>query len=668
MCSTDNYPRPSITGQLLLLWMLLWHTGAAQQPAAVHEKYRVYIKHLKADTFSINRLLDYSYDLLPLDSDSSLRLTERAAQLSNRLHYDYGKGRTASLKGMVYSDRGLYDSAIILYQQALVIFNARHNDLEIGKVYNNMANVYHFREMLQEAMEGYLQSAAALERASAEQYLAAIYTNIANVFQSLKQYRKGLTYTDKAEAIARQFKDTQRLVNVLISRSVGQHNLQQPEASYQSTLEAMRLSDQIGYLIGSQVTRQNLADDLTGRKEYDSALYYLRAAEPLAQRTGDPYYRSGLYMTYARVYADLHRNELARDYALKVIEVAQPLRQKSNLATAYDLLTIVYARMNNAKASNEAFKYYRLYNDSVRNEELATKVNALETRFRTLEKDKAIKAKELTLAQKDLELKKKNTWIYLSLGGILVLLVAGGWAWMSYRQKQLLQAQKLLTLQREHEVSVLQAMMQGEEQERRRIARDLHDGVGSMLSAVRLKMDALGYQRGVLSAQPAYHASLALLKDAAVTLRETAHNLQPLSLQEHGLYAAVEAFCERINGQEGLIVECILQGSPVRFHPHFDLLLYRTIQELINNVIKHAGAAHLLVQLSAHEDLFNVTVEDDGNGFDVATLDPANSMGIAGLRGRLAVFGGTVQIDSSAGGTSVMLDFVVDPDYLYHTN
>ncbi|WP_276482913.1 tetratricopeptide repeat protein [Paraflavitalea pollutisoli] len=289
----------------------------------MHEKYRRYANATAADTPSINRLLDYCYDLLPLDGDSALRLIDRAAQLSQQLQYAFGKGRTVTLRGMVYSDRGQYDSAILLYEQALSYFQALRNDLEIGKVYNNLGNVYHFQEMLQEAMALYLQSAAALERASASHYLAAIYTNIANVFQSLKQYEKGLTYTDKAEAIARRYGDSERLVNVLISRSVGQHNLHQAAASYQSTLEAMRLSDRIGYLIGSQVTRQNLADDLTGRQQYDSALYYLQAAAPLARRTGDPYYLSGLYMTYARVYADLHQHTLARDYALKVIAVSK---------------------------------------------------------------------------------------------------------------------------------------------------------------------------------------------------------------------------------------------------------------------------------------------------------------------------------------------------------
>ncbi len=196
--------------------------------------------------------------------------------------------------------------------------------------------------------------------------------------------------------------------------------------------------------------------------------------------------------------------------------------------------------MNEAEASNDAFKNYILYNDSVRNDELATKVNALETRFRTLEKDKAIKAKELTLAQKDLELKKKNTWIYFSLGSILVLLVTGGWGWMSYRQKQLLQAQKILTLQREQEVGVLQAMMQGEEQEP-------------------------------------------------------------------------------------------------------------------------------LVQLSLHEDMFSMTVEDNGRGFDTAVLKAGTGLGLYDLQERMDAFNGNVQIDTSRAGTSVVIDFHPDPVLLRKT-
>ncbi|WP_315824776.1 sensor histidine kinase [Paraflavitalea speifideaquila] len=216
-------------------------------------------------------------------------------------------------------------------------------------------------------------------------------------------------------------------------------------------------------------------------------------------------------------------------------------------------------------------------------------------------------------------------------------------------------------IRKEHELLAVKAMMEGEERERTRIARNLHDGVGSILSAARLNMDSLGHQVGQLPLIPAYRESLTLLKDATAEIRETAHNLLPVILYEQGLQEAVRTFCMKFTSNHQLGIDFQSYGSPVRFNHHFELMVYRTIQELINNVIKHAEATRVLVQLVFNADMISITVEDNGKGFESADTGRAMGLGITSLHARMKAFQGKVDIDSSPGGTSIHIEFKTDP-------
>jgi two-component system NarL family sensor kinase len=245
----------------------------------------------------------------------------------------------------------------------------------------------------------------------------------------------------------------------------------------------------------------------------------------------------------------------------------------------------------------------------------------------------------------------------VAVGIVVVLLLIGALLWSSYQQKQKLQAQQLITLQREHELSAVQAMMDGEERERVRIASNLHDGAGSLLSAVKLYLSALGNQHQQLAASPTYQETLGLVNDAASEIRETSHNLMPRVIQQQGLREAVRDYCNKLSKNNQIAVEFNSFGVPQRMDEAMELMVYRTIQELIGNVLKHAEATNVLVQLSFDKDLFSVTVEDNGKGFDKHNRDHHTGIGIYNVQSRVEAFHGTMDIDSSATGTSVYLEF-----------
>jgi two-component system, NarL family, sensor kinase len=203
--------------------------------------------------------------------------------------------------------------------------------------------------------------------------------------------------------------------------------------------------------------------------------------------------------------------------------------------------------------------------------------------------------------------------------------------------------------------------MEGEERERARIARNLHDGAGSFLSAAGLYLNSLGQQIQQLTGHPAYRESLTLLNEASAEIRETAHNLMPVLLTEKGLYHAVRSFCEKIGSNKQLQINFQSYGKPLRFNRNFELMVYRTVQELLNNVVKHAAASVAIVQLSFSDTSFSISVEDNGKGFDLEEVQERQSgLGISTLAGRMQAFNGKVDISSSEEGSYINILFDID--------
>jgi len=199
--------------------------------------------------------------------------------------------------------------------------------------------------------------------------------------------------------------------------------------------------------------------------------------------------------------------------------------------------------------------------------------------------------------------------------------------------------------------------MQGEEKERTRIARDLHDEVASMLAAAKMHMNSLVLQAQEIIQHKGYHQVVDLLDEASVSVRKTAHNLMPEVLMQHGLDKALRRFCTNISNDKLLVIQYDSWGDFKRFVPNFELSVYRVVQELLNNIIKHAQASETLVQLSCQDQVLSITIEDNGIGFAPENLSKTGT-GMSSIKSRVHALQGKIDILSEMGkGASIYLEF-----------
>lgn len=205
------------------------------------------------------------------------------------------------------------------------------------------------------------------------------------------------------------------------------------------------------------------------------------------------------------------------------------------------------------------------------------------------------------------------------------------------------------------EMHLLQALMEGEEKERSRIASDLHDGISGMIAAAKMHFTTLSSNIGHIVENKAYQQGMDLLEHASVQVRRTSHNLMPEVLLERGLAKALERYCTSVNN-DSLQLVFLSVGSIQRYPAGFELALYRIAQELIGNIIRHSQATQALVQLSQQGNILHLSIEDNGIGFAFNNL--IEGTGLASIKRRVAALQGNMEIDSSPGkGTQVYIEF-----------
>lgn len=205
------------------------------------------------------------------------------------------------------------------------------------------------------------------------------------------------------------------------------------------------------------------------------------------------------------------------------------------------------------------------------------------------------------------------------------------------------------------EMQLLEALREGEEKERSRIARDLHDGISGLIAAAKMHFETMGNQSVAIHQLPGFQQGMELLQKASIAVRQTSHNLMPEILLENGLAEALQRYCANVSYDE-LKLAFFSLGTIRRLPSQFELSLYRIAQELIGNIIRHAKADEAIIQLSQHEAHLTLAIEDNGQGFTIG--HHGSGTGLSSIRRRVAAMNGTMEIQSAPGkGTQVYLEF-----------
>jgi two-component system NarL family sensor kinase len=267
-----------------------------------------------------------------------------------------------------------------------------------------------------------------------------------------------------------------------------------------------------------------------------------------------------------------------------------------------------------------------------------------------------------------LSIKNKSTLNYILFGSTIALLIAGLLTYRNIRNRKLLakkeaelNQQRIRELEKDKQLVAVDSMLKGQEEERSRLAKDLHDGLGGLLSGVKFSLRNMKDNLIVTPDNMAvFERSLDMLDTSIRELRRVAHNMMPEMLTKFGLDEALKEYSNSVTATKLLTVKYQPFGMKERLDKSSEIIIYRIVQELINNILKHAAASEVLVQLIREENRLSVLVEDNGKGFDTSILENSRGAGWTNIKSRVDYLKGRLDIYSEPNkGTSVTIEFNV---------
>ena len=351
----------------------------------------------------------------------------------------------------------------------------------------------------------------------------------------------------------------------------------------------------------------------------------------------------------------------AKNYALQNLELAEEINAKTGKIEALTNLSDYYNEAGNKSKAFALISQAMQLKDSLIAETNIKQVNILGAMYESDKQQKEIFQLQNEKEKQIAAVKQKSTLNKVFIAAIIVLLIFSYLAYKNLKnikkiadQRQEIQQQKIAELEKDKQLLAIDAMLKGQEEERSRIAKDLHDGLGGFLSGTKLSFLNVK-EKLVLSPENSalFNKSLSMLDNTIDDLRKVARNLMPEALVKFGLNEALRDFCDSIQSSSGVKVVYQQFGETRTLDKTAEVFIYRIIQELVNNSIKHADANQIIVQFTMSSEKTGITVEDDGKGFDKKDMAHTRGTGMANITYRVQYFNGTMDIVTSPGnGTS----------------
>jgi signal transduction histidine kinase len=614
-------------------------------------------RHNLQDSSQVLNLFNLGSEYLKKDKlDSAEIYFEQAVSLSKKIGFDQGITRTLPNYMRVLLRKGRYRECLPMSQLGLEISKKQGGRAE-AVAENNVGLAQWYLGDLDAAADHYLKSLELSVALNDKELERINLNNLSALFLEIKDYEKSVKYAQQGYTLALDIKDTLSIMGSLFNLGIGETYTKHYKVATQHLNECLRLSEAINNPTYVADTYVGLAEIALQQQNYQEALQLLQQGLEQLHIYATSDCEMKIYWGLSISYYHLKSYNQSRHFYFKALALAQQFAAKE-LSKLYLLGSEIHEKVNDPLKALAYRKQYEALNDSLLSLETQQNIQRLEVEFQTSRKEKEIAQQNLIIANNSLEIQKKNNVIYLSLAALVTLFSALLIIYMLFRNRQKANAEKLAALKQESELKVLMALMEGEEKERSRLARELHDGVGGILSATKMHLSILKNEEAVPERSNKFDHTVSMLDNASQEIRTIAHNLSPDILMRYELDAALENFCQKVSNEK-LQVDFYFLGEPLRLKNNFKLIIYRIVQELVNNIIKHAEASHALVQLSLHEQVLSITVEDNGRGFN---LTENKGLGLHNLKSRVQDIGGQLNIESSEGnGTTVYLEFDTNP-------
>lgn len=625
------------------------------------------IYSLTDDSLKVQLLYDLAYGIEIENPDSAIKIYELGAEISKNVDYLLGYGRGLQYKGIVLSDQGNYDKAIEYYERSIEVFKLIPYPGGVASTYVNIGNIYKRKAEYSKALNNYLEGTRVFEQIGDTSRLIYAYSNVGAVLSDVEQYDKSLQYNYRSLELSILVKDSASICDGLVNIGSIDFDMGMLDDALINFNKALKIAEKTNDIYMLYLINNSLSNINAKNKDTSKALKQSKLSLSYAKTLGNPALVSNALARMGANYMDLGKLDSANYYLERSIKIARQNQAQEVLISTYMWMAELQEKLNNTESALNWYRQYQTLQKEASGQRQKRIVAGLEMEYETEKKDLELSEKSLEIERNEALLSKRNYFIVALTGALISAFIFFFLVRRSLRQKKIiaekdaaLQQDKVLQMKKDQQVIAFKSMMEGEEKERSRLAKDLHDGLGGLLSSVKLHFSNIGSGNEMLQQSEDFKKAVELLDTTSSEARKISHNLMPGALVKFGLVEALQDFCNNISSSNSLKIDFQSFGIEKRLPEAIEIMIYRIVQELINNTVKHADANEAIVQLMGSEKKLHLTVEDNGKGFDPDKLKNPGA-GINNIRSRVEFLNGILDFDSELGvGTTVNVEVPIE--------
>ena len=580
--------------------------------------------------------------LFSITCDSGANITSKDKDILNEIN-------ELNIKAFNMQNNQL-DSAILINGSLFSMLKACDSsmlnyELTLSNLLSVRGSLYQEKRNYEKAMDDFLKSAEIRQRLSNYDLLSNIQLNIANLYETSKNYKKSIEFLLKAKQnrdISK--KEVKRYEKVYNSLGLSYDKLEVADSAFKYYYLALGLAEK-----GSKAKDDVLSNLAVFYKKNDSlkkSLETFLKVERQQRKKGNYYDLSWTLNEIGKVYTS-NKNYLSAKLKLK--EGLELSKKYGNIEVKKDIFYSFF-RLGLASSDYELMKHYldkyESLNDTLYQRKSAIDYKELEEKYEAREKDRALQFSQN-------ETRNRGIYIFALLITLSLVSIFAVFTIRNSRQKATIskmevemKEQKIDELLQQQENASYAALLKGQEEERQRIARDLHDRLGNTLATLRL----------ALQGESSKNQEIELVDLAVSEVREVAQNLSEGVLSKHGLNAALKELKQLVEESGVIKFDLFLNRENIAIGQSIELEIYRIIQELVSNTLKHAKATNISLQTRVdNKENFHIIFEDNGQGFNPNEVK--EGMGMKNIRQRAKLIHANCHVDSKKGrGTIVIID------------
>ncbi len=540
-----------------------------------------------------------------------------------------------------------FNENIKVAEQGLLIAAELNDSLAYAELNRNIGIANYFKGDYEKAANLYYLAAGIYERKNQPKQLAYVLNDIAKLYRKNRDLSRAGAIYERSLQLFLSLKDSSGVQMILNESGV----VYEYQGNYKEALRRYRASLGIATLLKDEMGKSWSYNFIAGvyllQNNYELAENYNLRSLAIRQKEKDTFSITLSYSDLGILYSSWGKYERAHYYFDQSNALADKMQYKELLSNNYAAMSKMANMTGDYKSAFDFFTLHTLLKDSIFNAQKTRQIEEISTIYETNKREQQI------LEQRN-AIRKQNLLLYFSAAFLLISILTAYFFYTRYKLKQKLKLNNEILLQQE---LAAKSILEAEEKERSRIAKDLHDGVGQMMSAARMNLSAFSNNVQLHNAdqQHSLNNIITLVDDSCKEVRAVSHSMMPQVLISKGLPQAVEELISKINTHL-LQINFHYEGFGQRPEGNTETILYRVLQECINNTLKHANAKHLDISLVKDSESINITMEDDGKGFDAGLSVQKDGIGLKNIISRIRFLKGTVDFDTAPGkGTSIVI-------------